>query len=206
MQSVTNTKTKVEQLSPLFWMATLVTLSLLMIIGQLAAQDPSQKTFSSAQDAVRAMISAVRTNDMNQLMAIFGPQGKEILHSGDDVADKHAREEVLKKYDQMRRLVIEPDKTVVIYMGAEHWPFPIPLVNKNNVWFFDAAAGKDEVLYRRIGRNELATMDTLQALVDAQKEYASKLRQGETVKQYAQKVLSDEGKHNGLYWKTSAGE
>src|SRR4029453_8403166 len=106
----------------------------------------------------------------------------------------------------MNRLVAEPDESVTLYIGAENWPFPVPLVNKGGVWFFDTDAGKEEILLRRIGRNEFDTVDTLRALVDAQKEYASKQQEGEAVKQYAQKLMSDEGKHNGLYWKSSAGK
>jgi hypothetical protein len=106
----------------------------------------------------------------------------------------------------MRRLVKEPNGSVTLYMGAENWPFPIPLVKKNGAWVFDVANGKKEILFRRIGRNEFDTIDTLHALVDAQKEYASEPRDGSSAKQYAQKLLSDEGKHNGLYWKTEPGQ
>src|SRR5262249_44753582 len=164
------------------------------------------KTFASPGEAAKAMISAATAGDTNQLIQIFGPQAKEILFSGDEVADKRARENVLEKYAQMNRLVSEPDRSLTLYIGAENWPFPIPLVNRNGVWFFDTAAGKEEILYRRIGRNEFDTVDTLRALVDAQKEYASKLQKGEAVKQYAQKLMSDEGKHDGLYWKAGTGE
>jgi len=95
---------------------------------------------------------------------------------------------------------------VTLYIGSENWPFPIPIVQKNKVWFFDTAKGKQEVLYRRIGRNESFTIGTLRTLVDAQKEYASTTHDQDNTKQYAQKILSDEGKHNGLYWKAGPGE
>src|SRR5439155_26570790 len=137
---------------------------------------------------------------------VFGPDAKEILQSGDPVADKEGRQEFLEKYDQMHRFVAERNGSVSLYLGAENWPFPIPLVKKNGTWMFDTATGKKELLYRRIGRNELETLDTLHALVDAQKEYAGQLRDGEQVKQYAQTLMSDEGKHNGLFWKTNEGE
>jgi hypothetical protein len=148
----------------------------------------------------------VKAEDIGQLMQIFGPEAKAILFSGDPVADNALRDKFLEKYNQMNRLATEPDHSVVLYVGAENWPFPIPLVKKNGGWMFDAASGKKEVLYRRIGRNEFDTIDTLHALVDAQKEYAGEPRDGESVKQYAQKLLSDPGKHNGLYWKSEAGK
>ena len=105
----------------------------------------------------------------------------------------------------MNRLVEEPDGTVRLYIGAENWPLPIPLVNHNDAWYFDTSAGKEEILLRRIGRNEIAAMRICQELVDAQKEYYAESLDGE-VKQYAQKFVSDDGKHNGLYWKTGRGE
>jgi hypothetical protein len=153
-----------------------------------------------------AVVSAVKADDTNQLVRIFGPESKEILQSGDDVADKETRETFLEKYREMNRLVSNPGGSVTLYLGAENWPFPIPLVKKNGEWRFATAAGKREILYRRIGRNEFDTIDTLHALVDAQKEYASEPRDGEPDKHYAQKLMSDEGKHNGLYWKTGEGE
>jgi hypothetical protein len=205
MQSLTTRETKSRRLAIALKLA-LATLCVLIITSQLAAQKRSQKTFASPGEAVHAMISAATAGDTNQLMVIFGPQAKEILFSGDEVADKQARENVLEKYGQMNRLVTEPDESVTLYIGAENWPFPVPLVNKGGVWFFDTDAGKEEILLRRIGRNEFDTVDTLRALVDAQKEYASKQQEGEAVKQYAQKLMSDEGKHNGLYWKSSAGK
>src|SRR5262249_12121900 len=121
-------------------------------------------------------------------------------------ADKNNRDRFIQKYQEMNRLVAEPDKSVKLYIGSENWPFPIPLVNKGGTWFFDTAQGKQEILFRRIGRNENATISTLQSLAAAQKEYVSELHDGDQTRQYAQKLLSDEGKHNGLFWKSSAGE
>lgn len=172
----------------------------------LTAAQGAQRTFATPREAVLAMVSAVKADDVDRLMPIFGPDGKAVLYSGDAVADKKTRAQFLQKYDQMNRLSTEPDGSVTLYIGAENWPFPIPIVKKSGAWMFDTAAGKTEVLYRRIGRNEFDTIDTLHALVDAQKEYASKPQPGETSKQYAQKLLSDSGKHNGLYWKSSPGE
>ena len=152
------------------------------------------------------MIAAAKAGSTDALLQIFGPEGKELLSSGDDVADKNARNNVVQRYEQMHRLVREPDDTVTVYMGAENWPFPIPLLKKGNAWYFDTPVGKQEVLYRRIGKNELATIDVCHAIVDAQKQYQSETHDGESVKQYALKLVSDPGKHNGLYWKAAAGE
>jgi Protein of unknown function (DUF2950) len=206
MKNDSNNKTAGGRLAILFWLTALVASFALLPIQQLAAQHQSQRTFKSPGEAAMAMFTAAKAGDHNELMQIFGPDAKDLLSSGDAVADKNEREQIVKKYEQMHRLVTEPDKTVVLYLGAENWPFPIPLVEKNNTWFFDTASGKKEVLYRRIGRNESFTIGTLEALVDAQKEYASQPRDSSNVKQYAQKFMSDEGKHNGLFWKAPAGQ
>lgn len=189
----------------LFWLAVLVVSLTSLTIRQLAAQQPSQRTFDSPGKAVQAMVLALKAGDTNELMQILGPNAKEVLFSGDPVADKNNRNQVVEKYEEMRRLVVEPDKSVTLYIGAENWPFPIPLVKSKGDWYFDTGAGKQEILFRRIGRNETDTVDTLQSLVDAQKEYESQPRDGD-VRQFAQKFLSDEGKHDGLYWKSAPGQ
>src|SRR6516162_5360962 len=188
-----------------FRAAVLAALMVSMNFGYLTAQGTTQKSYATPKEAVLALVSAAKADDPNQLMQIFGPEATAILHSGDQVADTQTREKFLEKYDQMNRLKTEDNGEVTLYIGAENWPFPISLVKKNNAWMFDTVAGKKEILYRRIGRNEFDTIDTLHALVDAQKEYVSEPRDGNT-KQYAQKLLSDEGKHDGLYWKTPEGQ
>ncbi len=139
-------------------------------------------------------------------MSILGPDAKGLISSGDPAQDKSHREDFVKKYKEMHRLVNEPDGTTTLYIGAENWPTPIPLLHKGNAWYFDTPAGKKEILYRRIGKNELAVIQVCQALVDAQKEYYSQPHDGESQQQYAGKLSSDPGKHNGLYWETSAGQ
>jgi Protein of unknown function (DUF2950) len=171
----------------------------------LLAEPPGQRTFSSAAEASGALFGAAQAGDEGALLKIFGPDGKEIISSGDAVEDKNSRDQFVKKYLEMHRLVEEPDGTVRLYIGAENWPLPIPLVNRNDAWYFDTAAGKDEILLRRVGRNEIAAIRICQELVDAQKEYYAAPHDGE-VKQYAEKFVSDEGKHNGLYWKAGRGE
>jgi hypothetical protein len=165
----------------------------------LLAQPAGQKTFSSPDEASRALIRAVQAGNEKDLLEIFGPDGKEVISSGDKVEDKKSRDAFAEKYQRMNRLVEEPDGTVRLYVGAENWPMPIPLANRKDAWYFDTSAGKDEILFRRIGRNEIATIGVLRELVAAQKEYYSKTHE-DSVKQYAQKFISDQGKHNGLYW------
>jgi hypothetical protein len=117
------------------------------------------------------------------------------------VEDKQNRANFVEKYGEMHRLMKEPDGTIVLYIGAENWPTPIPLVNKVNAWYFDTEAGKKEILFRRIGRNEISAMRVCHELVAAEKEYYSTEHN-----EYAQKILSDPGQHNGLYWRAAPGE
>jgi hypothetical protein len=161
------------------------------------AQQPSQKTFSSAEEASNALVTAARSNDEKAMLEILGPDGKHIVSSGDDAEDAESRANFVEKYQEMHRLVKEPDGTTTLYIGAENWPTPIPLVNKGNAWYFDTEAGKKEILYRRIGRNEMSAIRVCEELVAAEKEYSTE--RGE----YAQKIFSDEGQHNGMYWKSA---
>jgi hypothetical protein len=165
------------------------------------AQQKGQKTFSSAEDASNALVTAAQNNDEKATLDILGPDGKRIVSSGDDTEDAEGRANFVQKYKEMHRLVKEPDGTTTLYIGAENWPTPIPLVNKGSSWYFDTEAGKKEILYRRIGENEISTIRVCQELVAAEKEYSSTQHNG-----YAQKIFSDEGQHNGLYWKAAEGE
>jgi Protein of unknown function (DUF2950) len=165
------------------------------------AQQPGQKTFSSAENASNALFVAVRGADEQAMLQILGPDAKQIVSSGDGAEDAEARANFARKYAEMHRLVKEPDGTTSLYIGAENWPTPIPLVNRDHVWFFDTDAGKQEILYRRIGENEISTIRVCQELVAGEKEYHSAQHN-----EYAQKIFSDEGQHNGLYWKAADGE
>jgi hypothetical protein len=170
------------------------------------AQHAGQETFPSAGKASAALVSALKANDDSALMKILGPGAKDIISSGDPVEDKDNRAEFVQKYEQMHRLVTEPDGKTTLYVGAENWPTPIPLVHKGSFWYFDTLAGKEEVLYRRVGRNELAVIEVCHELVDAEKEYYGQPHDGNSAHVYAEKFMSDSGKQNGLYWKVSAGE
>ena len=165
------------------------------------AQQQGQKTFSSTEEASQALLTAAQSNDEKAMLEILGSDGKQIVSSGDETEDANSRANFVKRYQEMHRLVKEPDGTTVLYIGAKNWPTPIPLVNKGKLWYFDTDAGKREILYRRIGRNEISAIRVCQELIAAQKEYHSAQHD-----EYAQKIFSDEGQHNGLYWKAAEGE
>lgn len=183
----------------------LIMLTVGMAFGAASKAAQKQKMFSSAEDAMKAAVAAAKNNDDKEIMAIFGPSVKELLFSGDAVADKQRRAQFLKLYDEKHSLVTEKDGMVIL-IGNKDWPFPIPIAKKGDSWFFDTDKGRNEVLNRRIGDNELYTIQSMLAVVDAQREYAMFDRDGNGVTDYAQKFLSDPGKKNGLYWKTKEGE
>lgn len=167
------------------------------------AQSANEKTFSSPGDAALALYMAAKSDDSGSLNAIFGSNADKVLNTGDEVADKNLLSKFAAHYDEMHRVVIEPDRTATLYIGANNWPMPISLVrNTSGAWYFDTGAGIQEILYRRIGNNENGAIEVLETLIDAQKEYASTTHDDEKVKHYASKVFSTEGKHDGLYWKT----
>jgi len=165
------------------------------------AQPSVQKTFSSPEDASNALVTAAQNNDEKAMLDILGPDGKQIVSSGDDTEDANSRANFVQRYQEMHRLVKEPDGTTILYIGAKNWPTPIPLVNRGVSWYFDTEAGKKEILYRRVGRNEMSTIRVCQELAAAQKEFYATQHS-----EYAQKIFSDEGQHNGLYWKAADGE
>jgi hypothetical protein len=187
------------------WSAlTLVaTVTALLLCGSTSAQQGNEKTFASPGEAALALYAAVKAHDGQTVAAIFGSNSNEILHTGDPVADKNMADNFVRAYEQMHRVVVEPDQTVTLYIGAENWPLPISIV-KNSVgaWYFDTESGKQEILQRRVGGNENDAVVVLANLVQAQMDYASALREGDATKHYALKFLSDEGRQNGLYWKT----
>jgi len=169
--------------------------------GRLMAQQPGQKTFSSADEAAKALVAAAQNNDDKALLEILGPDAQQIISSGDAVEDAQGRATFVQRYQDMHRLVKEPDGTTTLYVGSENWPMPIPLLERGKSWYFDTVAAKKEILYRRVGRNELSTIRVCQQLVAAQKEYYSTHNS-----EYPQKFLSDEGKQDGLYWKAAEGQ
>ena len=168
--------------------------------------DISQNSYSSPEEAVNGLIAAVRANDTMAMLAILGPGSKEMISSGDAVADRAGREKFLKAYDEKNILQQGPEDNWVLSVGNDNWPMPIPVVNKASKWLFDTHEGKQEILNRRIGRNELQVMNVLHAYVDAQHEYASKDCSGGGKVEFAQRLISTKGRHDGLYWEATDGE
>jgi hypothetical protein len=165
------------------------------------AQQPGQKIFSSPEEASNALVAAMQSRRETALLELLGPDGREIISSGDEIEDLHTRADFVQRYLEMHRLVNEPDGTTTLYIGARNWPTPIPLAHNANGWYFETEAGKREILYRRIGRNEMSAIRVCQELSAAEHEYHDAQHS-----QYAQAIFSDEGQHNGLYWKVAAGE
>jgi len=163
----------------------------------------AQDSFPTPQAAVDALIAAAKNSNAAAANEILGPDAKEAISSGDPVADKAGREQFIAGYDRMHRLAYNTDNQVILYIGAENWPFPIPIVKRGEGWEFDTPAGLKELLFRRIGSNELFTIAALRTLVDAQKQYADAQGGG---KLYAQQIMSTPGTHDGLYWKAAVGE
>lgn len=173
--------------------------------ARISPVEAGQQTYSSATEASEALVTALEKEDEQSLLKVLGANAKNVISSGDDAEDKEHRAQFVLKYRQMHRMVSEPDGLTTLYIGAENWPTPIPLVRKGASWHFDTAAGRNEILYRRVGENELTVIHVCAELVDAQKEYQSQQHDGDE-RQYAQTILSDQDKHNGLYWKVVSGE
>ncbi|HTT19536.1 MAG TPA: DUF2950 domain-containing protein [Candidatus Sulfotelmatobacter sp.] len=181
----------------------LVAVVFLWLLG--CGRKPAEQTFSTPDDAVVALVDAVKANDSAKIDAILGPDARTAIASGDDVADRNGRDVFVAAYFQQASLSGD-DTTKTLYIGTEKWPFPIPVVKAKGGWHFDTAAGIDELRFRRIGRNELATIDVCLSYYDAQKEYAEKSHDGIPAGTYAQRFASTPGKQDGLYWQVKEGE
>jgi hypothetical protein len=175
--------------------------------SEKSTSEITQRTFASPADAGAAFLEAAKSGEQSALLAIFGADSKDVLFSGDAVKDKDYLQYFVTAYDQMHRWREIKAGGENLYVGADNYSFPIPLgQNPSGQWYFDTAAGKDEILARRIGKDELTAIVACGAIADAQQQYFSQTHDGDTVKQYAQKFISDEGKQNGLYWSVSAGQ
>lgn len=169
--------------------------------SEKAGENTTQKTFASPEAAGAALFEAAKSGDQNMLLAVFGPDGKDLVSSGDPVKDKNTLKRFVDAYGQMHRWSKNKAGDEVLVVGAENFPFPIPLdQNASGQWSFNTAAGKDEILARRIGNGELVTIGVLTEIANAQQEYRNHTHQ------FAQKFESDEGQHNGLYWPVAAGQ
>ena len=170
------------------------------------AAAPKQLTYASPEEAVQALITAAKAADSKGMFAILGSSAKPLVDSGDAVSDKARRARFVASYDEASKLERSGDTKVILTTGKDAWPFPIPLAKEAAGWRFDTAAGKDEILNRRIGSNELSTMQALLAYVDAQRDYYRLNPQKDKLQGYAQKLVSSKGKRDGLYYPTKAGE
>jgi hypothetical protein len=186
------------------WRQVKFSLIAAMLVFATASAASAQQSFKTPEEAAEAFASAVRSGSWKPIVTVLGRAGAEIALSGDAVADTAERKRFLDAYDAKHQITLEGDSKAIMVIGPQDFPFPIPLVRKDGAWRFDTAAGREEILYRRIGRNELSAIQACLAYVDAQHEYADKGIAGNGV--YAQRIISRPGKKDGLYWPTLAGE
>jgi hypothetical protein len=188
-------------------LSSLFVFSLILNASAAQAQESGQKTFASPEEAGKALQQAVQSNGTADDLGVLGASAANIVSSGDEVQDNNNRETFLKRFQQMNRWAQESDGDETLYIGAENWPFPIPLKkDASGQWYFDTKDGVQEILFRRIGKNELEAIEVCENLADAEQEYFQALHDGSSVHQYAQKIISDEDKQNGLYWKVAEGQ
>jgi hypothetical protein len=191
-----------------WYLLPLLALLLLLVAGLPALAAPAakvQKSFATAEEAVSTLATAVKSGTTSELTSLFGPGSDEIVSSGDPVADKAYREWFTRLYDEKHAIEGAAGDRATLLLGNDDFPFTVPLVKKKGRWRFDAKAGKDEILNRRIGRNELEVINVMRSYVDAQHDYASRDRDNDAVLEFAQKFRSTPGKRDGLYWDAGEG-
>lgn len=169
-----------------------------------ASAPASGKAFDTPQQAAEALIKAAQNYDVNELLEIFGPDGKDFVQSADATRDKNVAQQFAEKAQESHSVAVEKN-TAILRVGADYWPFPVPMVKRQGKWYFDTKAGHDEILYRRIGANELDAIQVCRGYVDAQKEYALTAHGNPPVHQYAQRIISTPGKQDGLFWRNADG-
>ena len=201
MKSLVATRSPVQRNFPSSAAMTKIALALFFLLGQASPGTAAGtgKTFASAEEAVSALVLATTAKDSNALHALFGPAGEE-LENPDRIQSTNELDAFTAAFRQTNRLSRLSDSQFVLEVGSDLWPFPVPVVKKNGRWFFDTEVGKDELLGRRIGQNELFTLEVMRGYVDAQREYAGKDRDGDEVLEYAQRISSSPNKTDGLYW------
>ena len=184
----------------------LAVLGLAILFALACNRPPAQATFATPDEAAAALLQAFKTEDLEKIQAIFGREGMEAAASGDPVSDRHDREVIALAMEQSWRWAPHGEDGKELIIGDEQWPFPVPLVKAGNGWQFDSEEGKEEVLARRIGRNELGTIDVCRAYVGMQREYASQQHDGKPAGLFAQRLRSSPGRQDGLYWQAKRGE
>jgi hypothetical protein len=185
---------------------TLVSMAVAALLCTTASIVSAQQDFKTPDDAASALASAAKTGDRKAIVTVLGPDGQDIVSSGDEVADAATRQKFIAAYEAKHQIAMEGDNKAILVIGQEDFPLPIPLVRKDGLWRFDTAAGREEILFRRVGRDELDAIQSCLAYVDAQNEYAERDRTGAGANTYAQRIISEPGKKDGLYWPTSQGE
>jgi hypothetical protein len=185
-------------------LARLASLAVAVLIFAMASAASAQQSYKTAEEAADALVNAARSGERKNILTVLGQDGADIASSGDAVADAATRQQFLAAYDAKHQVAMEGDSKAILVIGQDDFPFPIPLVRKDGTWQFDTAAGRVEILHRRIGRNELSAIQTCLAYVDAQQDYAEKGVAGNGV--YAQRIVSRPGKKDGLYWPAQSGE
>lgn len=178
----------------------------LVCVGPVALAAEKQKTFGSPEEAAKALVAAVGKGNLKEMQAILGPGSKALVQSGDAVADRRGRERFVRAYEESSKVEYQGDAKAILVMGKDDWPMPIPMAKGKDGWRFDARQGGEEVLNRRIGRNELSTVQAVLAYVDAQREYYLRNPRNDKLLHYAQKFDSAPGKRDGLYFPTKTGE
>ena len=181
-------------------------LGLAILFAAACSRAPEQAKFATPDEAAAALLQALKADNPAKMQEIFGREGIEAVASGDPVSDRHDREVIALAMEQSWRWAPRGEDAKELIVGDEQWPFPVPLVKTGNAWQFDSEEGKEEVLARRIGRNELGTIDVCRAYVDLQREYASQPHDGKPAGLFAQRLRSSPGRQDGLYWQRKPGE
>jgi Protein of unknown function (DUF2950) len=175
----------------------------LSFLAASALPAAEQKSFATPAEAVKALVQAAKDGDQEEMLSVLGDDGKELIYSGDTVQDKAGMESFVRAYSTKHAIVEQDAKTRILQVGKNDWPMPIPIVNDGGKWRFDTAEGKEELLYRRIGHNELGAIGACRGYIAAQKDYAAVGHDGLPAGIYARKLMSDPGKQNGLYWESA---
>lgn len=181
-------------------------LAVVVLVSPIFAQEVKPKVFNSPEEVMKALAETARAGDRIGMMAILGSEGEDIISSGDEVADRNALEKFVMSYQEKADFVKEKEDRVSVILGNDNWPFPIPIMKVGEGWAFDTDMGREEVLNRRLGRNELKAIQVCLTYVEAQQEYAMTDREQDGIIQYARKIWSDPGRRNGLYWEAAEGE
>lgn len=196
---------RIGRITTLEMIPILLAVSLALVSMWAPLAEAKERRFASLEAAATALVDALRSSDQKALLSILGPEGRPLVSSGDAVADRAVRERFIAAYDRTHRFEGAGGK-VTLYVGEDDFPLPIPLVPDRDMWRFDTRAGKEEIVNRRIGQNELNAIQTCLAYADAQLEYYGEDRNADGLREYAQRFASTPGKRDGLYWETKPGE